>query len=72
MDQDEAEVWEVAEIVNSRMMKALGPDRLRWEGCTEFKDRWDTIDHLYNCTDKLEDFRQRFLSKPRDQKEVSL
>ena len=49
MDKDEAEVWEVEEIVNSRTVKGVVRYRLRWAGCTEFENTWETIDHLYNC-----------------------
>ena len=70
MDEDEAEVWEVEEIVNSRTVKGVVQYRVRWAGCTQFEDTWETIDHLYNCTEKLTDFRQKFLRKPRDEKEV--
>ena len=38
MDEDEAEVWAVAEIVNSRTVKGVVQYRVRWEGCTEFED----------------------------------
>ena len=67
MDEDEAEVWEVAEIVNSRTMKGVVQYRLRWEGCTELEDTWETIDHLDNCTDKLKKLPQKFPRKLRDE-----
>ena len=53
MDEDETEVWEFEEIVNSRTRKGVVQYRVRWAGCTEFKDTWETIDHPDNCTDKL-------------------
>ena len=53
MDEDEAEVWEVEEIVNSRTVQGVVPYRVRWAGCTEFEDTCETIDHLNNCPDKL-------------------
>ena len=70
MDKDEAEVWEVEEIVNYRTRKGGGQYRVRWAGCTEFKDTWETINHLYNCPDKVKEFLQNFLRKPRDEREV--
>ena len=70
MDEDEAEVWEVEEIVNYRTLKRVVQYRVRWVGCTEFEDTWETIDHLDNCPDKLKEFRQRFPRKLCDEREV--
>ena len=70
MDQDEAEVREVEEIVNSRALKGVVQYRVRWAGCTEFEDTWETIDYLHNCTDKLKELRQKFHRKLPDQREV--
>ena len=70
MDEDEAEVWEVTEIVNSRIVNGVVQYRMRWEGCTDFEDTWETIDHVDNCADKLEELRQKFLRMPRDEEEV--
>ena len=70
MDEDEAEVWEIVEIVNFSTMKAVAQYRVRWAGCTEFEDTWQTIDHPDNCTDKLKAFQQKFPRKPRDEREV--
>ena len=53
MNEDEAEVWEVQEIGNSRTVKGVVQYRVRWTGCTEFEDKWENIDHLINCADKL-------------------
>ena len=53
MDEDEAEVWEVEEIVNSKTCKGVVQYRVRWAGCTKFADTWETIDHLDNYADKL-------------------
>ena len=72
MDEDEAEVWEVEEIVNYRTRKGVVQYRVHWAGCTEFEDTWETIDHLYNCPDKLKEYQPKFLRKPRDKREVSL
>ena len=52
MDDDEAEVWEVEEIVNTRTLNVVVQYRVHWVGCTEFEDRWETIDHLHNCPDR--------------------
>ena len=70
MDEDQAEVWEVEEIVISRTVKGVVQDRVRWAGRTEFEDIWETIDHLDNCSDKLKELQQKFLSKPRDEREI--
>ena len=70
MDADEAEVWEVEEIVNSRTLKGVVQYLVRWAGCTQFEDTWETIDHQDNCPDKLKEFRQKFYRKPRDEREV--
>ena len=70
MNKDEGEVWEVEEIVNSRTLKGVVQYRVRWVGCTEFEDTWETIDHLDNCPEKLKELRQKFHRKPRDEKEV--
>ena len=70
MDEDEAEVWEVEEIINSRTLKGVVQYRVHWVGCTEFEDTWETIDHLDNCLEKHKEFRQKLPRKPRDEKEV--
>ena len=64
MDEDEAEVWEVAEIGNSRTVKGLVQYRLRWVGCMEFENTWETIEHLENYADKLKELRKKFARKP--------
>ena len=53
MDEDEAEVWEVEEIVKFRTGKGVVQHRVRRAGCTDFEDTWETIDQLDNCPDKL-------------------
>ena len=70
MDQDEAEVWEVEEIVNSRILKGVVLYRVRWAGCTDFEDTWEIINHVDNRPDKLNELRQEFRRKPRDEREV--
>ena len=70
MDEDEAEVWEVEEIANSRTVNGVVQYRVRCVGCTEFEVIWETIDHLDNSPDKLKEFWQKFPSKPRDKKLV--
>ena len=64
MDEDEAEVCEIEEIINSRTVKGVVQYRVHWAGCMEFEDTWETIDHLDNCPDKLKEFRQKFHRKP--------
>ena len=70
MDEDEEEVWEVEEIVNSRRVKGVVQYRVRWTGCTEFEDTWETFEYLDNCPKKLQEFRQTFPRKPRDKKDI--
>ena len=70
MDQDEEEIWEVKEIVNSRRVKGVVQYRVRWTGCTELEDTWQTFEHLDNCPEKLQEFRQKFPRKPRDEQDV--
>ena len=53
MDEDEEEIWEVEEIVNSRRIKGVVQYRVRWTGCTELEDTCETFEHLYNCAEKL-------------------
>ena len=70
MEQDEEEIWEVEEIVNSRRVKGVVQYRVRWTGCTELEDTWETFEHLDNCPEKLQEFRQKFPRKPSDEKYV--
>ena len=72
MDEDEAEVWEVEEIVNPRTCKGVVQYRVYWAGCTEFEDTWETVDHLNNCPAKLKELRQKFPRKLRDERELWL
>ena len=70
MDEDETEVWEVEETGYSRTLKGVVQYRLRWAGCTEFEDTRETIAHLDNCADKLQEFRQKFSRMPRHESKV--
>ena len=70
MNEDEPEVWEVAEIVNSITVKGVAQYRVRWQGCTEFEDIWETTDHPHNCANMVKKLRQKFLSKSRDEQEA--
>ena len=70
MDEDEEEIWEVEEIVNSRRVKGVVQYRVRWIGCTELEDTWEAFEHLDNCTEKLQEFWQKFPRKPRDERDV--
>ena len=70
MDEDEEEVWEVEEIVNSRRVKGVLQYRVCWVGCTEFEDIWEKFDHLDNCPEKLTEFHHRFPRKSRDERDV--
>ena len=38
MDNDEVEIWEVEDIVNSRRVKGVVQYRVWWMGCTELAD----------------------------------
>ena len=70
MDADDAEVWEIEEIINSRTVKRVVQYRVHWTGCTQFEDTWETIDHLDDCPYKLKEFRQKFPRKTQDEKEL--
>ena len=70
MEEDNEVVWEVEEIINSRRLKGEVQYRVRWAGCSELEDTWETIDHLDNCSEKLAEFRRKFPRKPRDERDV--
>ena len=70
MDEDEEVIWKVEEIVNSRRVKGVVQYRVRWTGCTELDDSWETFEYLDNCTKKLQEFQQKFLTKLRDERDV--
>ena len=70
MDEDAEEIWEVAEIVNSRRVKGVVQYLVQWTGCTELEDTWETFEHLVNCAEKLQEFRQKLSEKPRDERDV--
>ena len=70
MNEDKEEIWEVKEIVNSRRVKGVVQYQVRWTGCTELEDTWETFAHLDNCREKLQEFRQKFLRKPQDERDV--
>ena len=70
MDENEEEIWEVEEIVNSRRVKGVVQHPVRWTGCTELEDTSETLQHLDNCLEKIEDFQQQLPRKPRDEKDV--
>ena len=69
-DEDEAEVWEVEEIVNSRPGKGVVQYRVHWVGCTELQATWENIDHLYNCPEQLKELQGKFHRKHRDERAV--
>ena len=70
MDEDEEEIWEVEEIVNSRRVKGVVQYRVQWTGCIELEDTWKTFEHLDNCAEKLQEFQQKVPRKPRDEKDA--
>ena len=70
MYEDEEESWEVEEIVNSGRVKGVVQYRVWWTGCTELEDISETFEHLDNCSEKLQEFWQKFLRKPRDERDV--
>ena len=70
MDEDEEEIWEVEEFVNSRRVKGVVEYRVRWTGCTELEDTQETFEPLDNCPEKLRELRQKFPRKPRDERDV--
>ena len=64
MSEDEEEIWEVKEIINSRRVKGVVQYRVQWTGCTELEDTWETFEHLDNCIRKLQEFQHKFPRKP--------
>ena len=70
MDEDEDEIWEVEEIVNSRRVKGVVQYQVWWTGCTELEDTQETFEHLPNCLKKVQEFRQKFPRKPQDERDV--
>ena len=60
MDKDKEGVWEVKEIIDLRRVKGVVHYQVRWTGCTELEDTWQTFDHLDNYTEKLQEFQQKF------------
>ena len=70
MDEDEEEIWEVEEIVNSRRVKGVVQYRMRWTGCIELEDTWETFKYLDNCLEKLQKFQRKFLIKPQHEKDI--
>ena len=70
MDEDDEEIWEVEEIVNSRKVKGVVQYRVRWTGCIELEDTWETCEHLDHCPEKLQELRQKLLRKLRDERDV--
>ena len=70
MYEDEEEVRELEEIVNSSTVKGVVQYRVHWTGCTELEDTCGTIDHLDNYYEKLKEFRQKFHRKPPNEREV--
>ena len=70
MSEYKEEIWEVEEIVNSRRVKPAVQYRVWWTVCTGLEDTWETLEHLYNCPEKLQEFWQKFPRKPRDKRDV--
>ena len=70
MQEDEEEGWEVVEIINSRRVKGVIQNRVRWTCCTELEDTCEIFDQLDNCAEKLQEFLQKFPRKPPDEKDV--
>ena len=70
MGEADEVVWDVKEIIDSDRLKGEVQYRVRWVGCTELEDTWETIDHLDNYLEKLAGFRRKSLRKPRDGRDV--
>ena len=49
-------VTEVEQIVNSRKVKGVVQYQVRWSGCIELEDTWQTFEDLDNCLKKLTQF----------------
>ena len=70
MDEDEEEIWEVEEIVNSRRVKEVVQCRVQWTAYTELEGTWEMFQPLDNYPKKLQEFQQRFPRTPQDEKDV--
>ena len=70
MNEDEDEIWEVVEIVNSRRVIGVVQYQVWWTGCTELEDTWETFHHLDNSLEMLQEFQQKFPRKPQDERHV--
>ena len=70
MYENEEEIWYVEKIVNSKRVKGVVLYRMWWTGCTVLEDTWETFEHLDNCLEKLQEFQQKFLRKPQDERDV--
>ena len=56
MNEGDAEVREVSEIVHATTVKGVVQCRVRCDGCTDYEDTWEIMDHLYNYALKLQEF----------------
>ena len=70
MDEDVEEIWKVEKIVNPRRVKGVVQQQMWWTGCIELEDTRETFDHLYNCAEKLQEFQEKFLRKPHDERNI--
>ena len=53
MDEDKEEIWEDEEIVKLRKVKGVVQYQVRWTGCTELEDTWETFEHLDNSAETV-------------------
>ena len=70
MEEDEEDIYKVESIIDSRKNREVVKYRVRWVGYTEFEDTWETFDKLENCPLRVQEFREKYPNKPRDEREV--
>jgi len=70
MDEDEPDVYDVESIIDSKQNRGVVKHRLKWVVYTELEDIWETLDMLNDCPLKLQKFRNRFINKAHDPRNV--
>jgi hypothetical protein len=61
---DNAEEFEVDEILDSRLFRKKLQYRIRWKGYGPQDDSWQPAQDLTHCVDALAAFHKRFPHKP--------
>jgi len=71
MDEDkDNEIYKVVTILNSRKYAGVVKYRIRWKGYDELGDTWEEFERVDNCPEKLEEYREKFPNKLRDERDV--